>query len=51
MRIEIKLKPENKNLIVPFNYNDEIHDQLLEKIFLAAPDLAKILQTEYKDFF
>jgi len=51
MRIEIKLKPENKNLIVPFNYNDEIHDQLLEKIFLAAPDLAKILQTEYKDYF
>jgi len=51
MRIEIKLKPENKNLIVPFNYNDEIHNQLLEKIFLAAPDLAKILQTEYKDYF
>lgn len=51
MRIEIKLKPENKNAIVPFNYNDEIHDQLLEKIFLAAPDLAEVLQTEYKDYF
>jgi|GEM_PF-673110 CRISPR-associated endoribonuclease Cas6 len=51
MRIEIKLKPENKETILPFNYNYDVYTQLLQKISLSSPEIAELLESTHKDYF
>jgi CRISPR-associated endoribonuclease Cas6 len=51
MRIEIKLRPLEEGMILPFNYNYEVYSQLISKISLVSPDLAKEIETSTLDPF
>ncbi|WP_456423332.1 CRISPR-associated endoribonuclease Cas6 [Thermococcus sp.] len=51
MRIEIKLRPAEEGAILPFNYNYEVYNQILEKIYLVSPELAREVETSHVDHF
>jgi len=51
MRIEIKLRPAEEGTVLPFNYNYEVYNQILEKIYLVSPELAREVETSHVDHF
>ncbi|NJE07842.1 CRISPR-associated endoribonuclease Cas6 [Thermococcus sp. M39] len=51
MRVEIKLKPRDNGTILPFNYNYDIYNQLIQKIALISSELARLLETAHVDYF
>ncbi len=51
MRIEIKLRPAEEGTILPFNYNYEVYSQIIEKIYLVSPELAREVETSHADHF
>jgi len=51
MRVEVKLRPAHEGTVLPFNYNYEVYTQLLEKISLVSPDLAREVDASQVDYF
>jgi len=51
MRIEIRLKPRDKGAILPFNYNYDVYNQIIQKVAITSPELARLLETTHKDYF
>lgn len=51
MRIEIKLRPIGEDPILPFNYNYEVYRQIVDKITLISPDIAKEVELSHVDHF
>ncbi|WP_457753510.1 CRISPR-associated endoribonuclease Cas6 [Thermococcus sp.] len=51
MRIEIRLKPRDEGTILPFNYNYDVYTQIIQKVAINSPELARLLETTHKDYF
>ena len=51
MRIEIRLRPIEGDTVLPFNYNYEVYSQLVSKISIVSPGLAKEIETSTVDPF
>ncbi len=51
MRVEIKLRPAEENAILPFNYNYQIYEQLIDKMAIASLELSKKVETSHVDYF
>lgn len=51
LRIEIKFRPVKEDTVLPFNYNYEVYEQLLEKMFLISPELAHNVEVSHIDYF
>lgn len=49
MRIEIKLRPVGENPILPFNYNYEVYRQIVEKVALVDPEIARKIEVGHVD--
>ncbi|WP_297535559.1 CRISPR-associated endoribonuclease Cas6 [Thermococcus sp.] len=51
MRIEVKLRPAEEGTVLPFNYNYEVYTQILNKMYLVSPELARDVETSHADYF
>ena len=51
MRLEVKLRPAHEGTILPFNYNYDVYTQLLEKIGIVSPELAREVDASHVDYF
>ena len=51
MRIEVKLRPVGEDPILPFNYNYEVYKQIVDKIALISPELAREVEVGHSDLF
>ena len=51
MRVEIKFRPGEEDTVLPFNYNYDVYNQLLEKMSIISPELAKEAETSHVDLF
>ncbi|WP_297508012.1 CRISPR-associated endoribonuclease Cas6 [Thermococcus sp.] len=51
MRVEIKLRPAEDDTLLPFNYNYDVYTQLLEKISIVSPELAREVEASQVDYF
>ena len=51
MRIEIKFRPAEEDTVLPFNYNYDVYTQLLEKIAIVSPELAREVEASHVDYF
>jgi CRISPR-associated endoribonuclease Cas6 len=51
MRVEIKFRPAEEGTILPFNYNYDIYAQLIEKMAIVSPEIAKEAETSHVDYF
>ena len=51
MRVEIKFRPAEEGTILPFNYNYDVYTQLIEKISLVSPEIAKEAEVSHVDYF
>jgi len=51
MRVEIKFRPGEENTVLPFNYNYDVYNQLLKKISIVSPELARDVETSHIDHF
>jgi len=49
MRVEIKFRPVEKGTILPFNYNYDVYTQLLQKISIVSPELAREVEVSHVD--
>ncbi|WP_010478511.1 CRISPR-associated endoribonuclease Cas6 [Thermococcus zilligii] len=49
MRVEIKLRPVGDNPILPFNYNYEVYRQIVDKVSLVDPELARKIEVSSVD--
>ncbi|ASJ05978.1 CRISPR-associated endoribonuclease Cas6 [Thermococcus pacificus] len=51
MRVEIKFRPAEEGTILPFNYNHDVYAQLIEKIAIVSPEIAREAEVSHVDYF
>ena len=51
MRVEIKFRPAEEGTILPFNYNYDVYTQLLQKMAVVSPDVAREVEVSHVDRF
>ncbi|ASA78227.1 MULTISPECIES: CRISPR-associated endoribonuclease Cas6 [Thermococcus] len=51
MRVEIKFRPAKEGTILPFNYNYDVYAQLLEKMAIVSPEIAREAEVSHVDYF
>ncbi|HDZ35381.1 MAG TPA: CRISPR-associated endoribonuclease Cas6 [Thermococcus sp.] len=51
MRIEIKFRPAEEGTILPFNYNYDVYTQLVAKMAIVFPEIAREAEVSPVDYF
>ncbi|ASJ07770.1 CRISPR-associated endoribonuclease Cas6 [Thermococcus siculi] len=51
MRVEIKFRPAEEGTILPFNYNYDVYTQLIEKMAIVSPEIAREAEVSHVDYF
>jgi len=51
MRVEIKFRPAKEGTVLPFNYNYDVYSQLLEKMAIVSPEIAREAEVSHVDYF
>ncbi|NJD98373.1 CRISPR-associated endoribonuclease Cas6 [Thermococcus sp. LS1] len=51
MRVEIKFRPTKEGTILPFNYNYDVYAQLIEKMAIVSPEIAREAEVSHVDYF
>ncbi|NJE43348.1 CRISPR-associated endoribonuclease Cas6 [Thermococcus sp. GR6] len=51
MRVEIKFRPTEEDTILPFNYNYDVYTQLIEKMAIVSPEIAREAEVSHVDYF
>ncbi|NJE05272.1 CRISPR-associated endoribonuclease Cas6 [Thermococcus sp. M36] len=51
MRIEIKFRPAKEGTVLPFNYNYDVYTQLIEKMAVVSPEIAREAEVSHVDYF
>ncbi|ANF22186.1 CRISPR-associated endoribonuclease Cas6 [Thermococcus piezophilus] len=50
MRVEIKFRPAEEGTVLPFNYNYDVYTQLIEKMAVVSPELAREARVSHVDY-
>ncbi|NJE29842.1 CRISPR-associated endoribonuclease Cas6 [Thermococcus sp. 18S1] len=51
MRVEIKFRPAEEGTILPFNYNYDVYTQLVAKMAIVSPEIAREAEVSHVDYF